>query len=94
MSSGGTSATVAWRVLLFAVVTALPLVVLTASVKGGYPLGDFLVDATGLAAYGGMAGVVIFRRDGNAVGWLLLALGATVILVSNMHVFRVFLLHS
>ena len=53
------------------------------SVARDYLVEDIAIDVVALAAYGGLGGLVIFRRDGNAVGWLLLALGATVISTSR-----------
>jgi len=65
-------------------VIAVPLVVLITSIAEGYLLDEIGPDVVALAAYGGLSGLVIFRRDGNAVGWLLLALGATVISTSRV----------
>ena len=79
----GTRAVPIWRVLLFALLIAVPIFVLVVSVAQGYLVGDVVTDVLALAAYGGLGGLVIFRRDGNAVGWLLLALGATVISTSR-----------
>ncbi len=83
MTSSGIRAAPLWRVVLFALLIAAPVVVLVGAARTGYAAEEIVVDVLGLAAYGGLAGVIIFRRDGNAVGWLLLALGATVLSVSN-----------
>jgi hypothetical protein len=70
-------------VVLFGLVIAVPVVVLVISITRGYLVDDLAIDVVALAAYGGLGGLVIFRRDANAVGWLLLALGATVISTSR-----------
>jgi hypothetical protein len=72
-----------WRVLFFLGLLAVPVVVLVISVAQGYLVADLPIDLVALAAYGGLGGLVIFRRDGNTVGWLLLGLGATVISTSR-----------
>jgi hypothetical protein len=74
-------------VVLFGLLIALPVVVLVVSVARGYLVEDIAVDVVAIAAYGGLGGLVIFRRDGNAVGWLLVALGATVISTSRVEGF-------
>jgi hypothetical protein len=70
-------------VVLFGLLIAVPVVVLVISVARGYLIEDLAIDVVALAAYGGLGGLVILRREGNAVGWLLLALGATVISTSR-----------
>ena len=66
---------------------AVPVAVMVASVANGYLIGDLPIDVVGLVAYGGIGGIVIFRRDGHAVGWLLLGVGAAVISVSRLEGF-------
>lgn len=83
VTASGTRAAPLWRVALFALLLAVPIVVLVVTVARGHLVGDLVPDLLALAAYGGLGGLVIFRRDGNAVGWLLLALGATVISTSR-----------
>lgn len=75
------------RVLLFVLLIALPVAVLVASASNGYLLQDIPIDVMGLAAYGGLGGIVIFRRGGHSVGWLLLAVGAAVVSVSRLEGF-------
>jgi hypothetical protein len=83
MTPRGTNAAPVWRVVLFGLVMTVPMAVLTMSIAEGYLVEEIPTDVVALAAYGGLGGLVIFRRDGNAVGWLLLALGATVISTSR-----------
>ena len=87
VTSGRTHATPIWRVVLFALLIAVPVVILVGAMTNGIPVGETSIDVVGLVAYGGLAGLIIFRRDGNPVGWLLLALGATVVGVSNLQRF-------
>ena len=87
VTSRAIGATPIWRAVLFALLLAVPVVVLVGAMTAGYPVGEAVIDVVGLIAYGGLAGIIIFRRDGNAVGWLLLALGATVLSVSNVQRF-------
>ena len=75
------------RVIFFVLLVAIPLVVLIASAANGYLIGDLAIDIVGLAAYGGLGGIVIFRRDGHSVGWLLLGVGAAVVSVSRLEGF-------
>jgi hypothetical protein len=72
-----------WRAVLFGLVIAVPVVVMVISIARGHLVEDLAIDVVALAAYGGLGGLVIFRRNGHAVGWLLLALGATVISTSR-----------
>jgi hypothetical protein len=83
VTSRGINATSVWRVLLFGLLIAVPVVVMVISTTRGYLVEDLAIDVVALAAYAGLGGLVIFRREGNAVGWLLLALGATVISTSR-----------
>jgi len=83
VNSRGANATPVRRVVLFGLLIAVPVVVLVISVARGYLIEDLAIDVVALAAYGGLGGLVILRREGNAVGWLLLALGATVISTSR-----------
>ena len=73
--------------ILFVFLVALPVAVLIASAANGYLIGDLLIDVVGLVAYGGLGGIVVFRRDGHSVGWLLLGVGAAVISVSRLEGF-------
>jgi hypothetical protein len=85
-ASGPTRAPLS-RVILFVFLLAVPVAVMVASVASGYLIGDLPIDVVGLLAYGGLGGIVIFRRDGHAVGWLLLGVGAAVISVSRLEGF-------
>jgi len=87
MTRLGANAVRRWRVLLFALLALTPIVVLVASVPADHMLDEAPIDLIGIAAYGGIGGLVIFRRDGNLVGWLLLALGATMMSVSRLEAF-------
>ena len=72
------------RVVLFVLLAAVPLAILIASIPSGHLLDEAAIDVVVLAAYGGVAGIIIFRRDGHLVGWLLLALGVTMLSVSRL----------
>jgi hypothetical protein len=61
-----------------------PFVVLLLSALDGYLVEDILLDVASLVVFGGVGGLVIFRRDGNAVGWLLSATGVTAISTSRI----------
>ena len=87
VTPGRTHAAPVWRVVLFALLIVVPVVVLVGAMTTGTTFGEAAIDVVGLVAYAGLAGIIIFRRDGNPVGWLLLALGATVVGVSNMQRF-------
>ena len=72
------------RIFLFVLLVAVPLSILVASIPSGHLIDEAIVDVVVLSAYGGVAGIVIFRRDGHLVGWLLLALGVTMLSVSRL----------
>lgn len=84
MTSRRANATPVRRVIGFLLLLAVPVLALVVSVARGYLVEDLAIDVVAIAAYGGLGGLVIFRRDGNAVGWLLLALGATVVSTSRV----------
>jgi hypothetical protein len=85
--SEGTRATPRSRVIFFVLLVAIPIIVLVASIPAGHMLDEAAIDVVGIAAYGGVGGIVIFRRNGHLVGWLLLALGATMMSVSRLEGF-------
>ena len=66
--SEGTKATARRRVILFVLLAALPIVLLVASIPARHMLDEAVIDVVVLAAYGGVAGIIIFRRDGHPVG--------------------------
>lgn len=72
------------RIPLFALLMALPASILMISVAEGYAQDEVPLDIASLALYGGVGGLVIFRRDGHLVGWLLTAVGAVTISVSRL----------
>ena len=47
--------------------------------SNGGSVGELLFDLAALSLYAVFGGLVIFRRDGHPVGWLLLSVGVTVI---------------
>ena len=87
ISSGGAWASGRWRVISFVLLAALPIVLLIASIPAGHLLDEAVIDVLVLAAYGAIAGVIIFRRDGHPVGWLLLVLGVTMLLITRLEGF-------
>jgi hypothetical protein len=71
------------RAIGFFLLLALPTAALVLSVADGAPFGDVALESVSLALYALIAGIVIFRRAGHPVGWLLLAVGAAVVSVSR-----------
>ena len=68
------------RVALFLILLALPvsIIVFLAMRAGATADSPEAIDFFMLGIYGGVGGLVIFRRDGHPVGWLLACLGALV----------------
>ncbi|MGH8926519.1 MAG: hypothetical protein ACRDWA_18135 [Acidimicrobiia bacterium] len=72
------------RVALFLLLLAAPITTLIAAVSNGYGTDELAIDLVSLLVYGGVSGLVIFRKDGHPVGWLLLLVGALLISVSRV----------
>jgi hypothetical protein len=77
-------ARVAVRVLAFAVLVGVPTTTMILSASGEVETGESVLDAISLSIYAAIAGIVIFRRQGHLVGWLLLAVGAAVVTISRV----------
>ena len=68
------------RMALFGMLFTLPISIIVILSMRGSAIGDKpeAIDLLMLGVYGGVGGLVIFRRDGHPVGWLLAGLGAVV----------------
>ncbi len=70
------------RIVAFVVMMAIPAwMVIAGSMDGNLP-DELWVDVISLLLYGGLGGLVIFRKNGHIVGWLLALAGLTAISVS------------
>lgn len=72
------------RVAVFVLLLALAAVVLALSAASGAALDEVPIETISLSIYALVAGVVVFRRDGHLVGWLLLAEGSAVVTISRI----------
>ncbi len=70
------------RIVAFVVMMAIPAwMVIAGSMNGNLP-DEVWVDVISLLLYGSVGGLVIFRKNGHIVGWLLALAGLTAISVS------------
>ena len=70
------------RIVAFVVMMAIPAwMVIAGSLDGNLP-DELWFDVISLLLYGSLGGLVIFRKDGHIVGWLLALAGLTAISVS------------
>ena len=71
-----------FRIVAFVVMMAVPVAVLILAIHEGTPIEEAPIDFLSLLLYGGVGGLVIFRKDGHAVGWLVALAGLTAISAS------------
>lgn len=77
------------RIVAFVVMMAIPAALVVAGLLNDLLPSEVEIDAISILLYGGLGGLVIFRKDGHIVGWLLALAGLTAISVSFSEVLPV-----